>query len=386
MKILMMVYTYYPYTDGLQGVTQYQAEGLTARGHEVTVITTVHPSAPMEETYNGVHILRLNYANRHGIYRGNRKEYIKLVLELSKEMDVVIPIGMQAAQTDWILPYADKLSCKKVLYLHGMADFKWHRHNLVSISSIASKLWNNLRWKTLYFTNIKNMQKFDAIFQLHRFDPACTFCERHHMSRSYVIENSANEAFFEDNLLRPESLPNPYVICVANYLRGKNQKICLEAFYQTSVKNCELVFIGSHETDYLEQLKKWNIELAAKYGERKVHFFVGIPRKEIAGYVKYAEIYLFGSVVEKYPLSIAESMATGVPFITTDVGCVRFLPGGIVIRNVTEMAYFLDMLLKNPQMAEAYGVAGREYAKQHMREAVNIDILEKNLMEVIANE
>lgn len=386
MNVLMMVYTYYPYIDGMQKVTQYQAEGLVKRGHNVTIITTTHPDAPDEEIYNGVRILRLHYVNKHGIYFGNKRDYIKLVIELSSKMDVVIPVGMQAAQTDWILPYVDEILCKKVLYLHGMADFKWHKHNYASVFSVASKIWNNIRWKTLYYTNIKNMKKFDAIFQLHRFDPACVFCEKHHMEKSYVIENSANDLFFKDELPRPQNLPNPYMICVANYLRGKNQKLCLEAFYQSTVKNCELVFIGGEQTDYLEELKKWNKEFSIKYGEKKVHFLTHIPRVEIANYVKNAEIYLFSSVAEKYPLSIAESMAAGIPFITTEVGCVRYLPGGIIIRNVAEMAYFIDFLLAAPQIAKMYGTAGREYAKKFMNEEANIDLLEKYLMEIVNNE
>ena len=39
MKILVSCFTYYPSSNGVQSVTQYQAEGLVQLGHEVTVLT-----------------------------------------------------------------------------------------------------------------------------------------------------------------------------------------------------------------------------------------------------------------------------------------------------------------------------------------------------------
>lgn len=379
----MMVNTYYPYTDGLQGVTQYQAEGLVKRGHDVTVITSFHPDAPESETHNGVHIIRMDYRTVHGVYRGDKNAYVKKVLELSEHMDVVIPIGMQAAQTDWILPHIKEIKCKKVLYLHGMAEFRWHKHNFKSLFSIGSKLWNNIRWRTLYYGSIRHMRQFDAVMQLHRFDPAYTFCEKNRISKCYVIENAVNSDFFADGLLPPETLSGKYVICVANYLRGKNQRMCLEAFYRADSREYELVFIGSEETDYLEELKRYDRELSERYGHRQVRFLVRVPRKEIASYVRNASAYLFSSISEKYPVSIAESMAAGVPFVTTEVGCVRYLPGGLIAKDVKEMAYMLELLLKNRKLAESYGRAGKEYAMKYMNENRNVNLFEQDLMEII---
>ena len=43
MRILICAFTYWPAVDGVQNVTQYQAEGLAARGHDVTVLTGFLP-------------------------------------------------------------------------------------------------------------------------------------------------------------------------------------------------------------------------------------------------------------------------------------------------------------------------------------------------------
>ena len=47
MKIIFTVNTYYPYKDGVSVVTQYLAEGLAQKGHEVLVMTSSCDGAPL---------------------------------------------------------------------------------------------------------------------------------------------------------------------------------------------------------------------------------------------------------------------------------------------------------------------------------------------------
>jgi glycosyltransferase involved in cell wall biosynthesis/SAM-dependent methyltransferase len=59
-KILVVVTYYHPHWTGLTSHAVRVSEGLAARGHEVTVLTTRHASAlPSRETRHGVHVVRL---------------------------------------------------------------------------------------------------------------------------------------------------------------------------------------------------------------------------------------------------------------------------------------------------------------------------------------
>ncbi|NLV73740.1 MAG: glycosyltransferase family 4 protein [Chloroflexi bacterium] len=61
MRILTALTYYYPHWTGLTAFAQRIAEGLAARGHEITVVTSrYNRDLPAEETYNGVHIRRVN--------------------------------------------------------------------------------------------------------------------------------------------------------------------------------------------------------------------------------------------------------------------------------------------------------------------------------------
>jgi glycosyltransferase involved in cell wall biosynthesis len=60
MRVLTVLTYYEPHWTGLTQIARAIAEGLAARGHEVTVLTSRHdPALPREETLRGVRIVRL---------------------------------------------------------------------------------------------------------------------------------------------------------------------------------------------------------------------------------------------------------------------------------------------------------------------------------------
>lgn len=65
MKILVTLTFYHPHWTGLTAYAKHMAEGLAARGHAVTVLTSQHKDElPAEEWINGVHVIRLPYVAR----------------------------------------------------------------------------------------------------------------------------------------------------------------------------------------------------------------------------------------------------------------------------------------------------------------------------------
>ena len=89
MKIIFTVNTYYPYKDGVSVVTQYLAEGLAQKGHEVLVMTSSCDGAPLDEEYHGVKIYRDDIITVHAIHRGDKRKYQHKIIELSKKTDIL---------------------------------------------------------------------------------------------------------------------------------------------------------------------------------------------------------------------------------------------------------------------------------------------------------
>lgn len=366
-RIIFTVSTYYPLSDGVQFVTQYHAEELVRKGYDVYVVTSGNNNFD-EETHNGVKIIRLNIKTKNTIYYGNKKEYRTLINRLIQETDdsTLINVCTQNPFTDWCYMILKNIKCLKILYVHGMYDMKWHFWDFSSLSSFAHKIWNNLRWRLYYsFTMRKFVKQYDKVVNLHAFDLATIFFKKKYKIDSNIIQNAADDIFF---LKRKEEKANKkYIINVSNYMPRKNQKKCLELFYSIENPNdYGLILIGSKKNNYYDNLIKIKKELEAKKGVRNVQILCDISRSETIDYIKDASIYLSTSKWEAYPISIVEAMACGVPFVSSNVGCIKFFPGGIVANSDSEFLYWLNILTAEDDVRESIGEAGKCFAQKTM--------------------
>ena len=60
-------------------------------------------------------------------------------------------------------------------------------------------------------------------------------------------------------------------------------------------------------------------------------------------------------------------MSQGVPFISTDVGNARVLPGGVTISDVSEIHSAIDDLLGDYDKYKTLSLRGREFAFKNCR-------------------
>lgn len=359
-------------------VTQYLAEGLSNLGHEVKIVTSLNTDNTPVEMLNNVKIIRVDLATKYGFPVGNKKLYRDLIVKESKISDVMINVCTQSAFTDVLLKRIDEIKCLKVLYLHGMYDFSWKPYSFHSISSFLKKIWK-LFYYGFYFKRYKkSFQNYDMVTQLHGLCTGYQFFKDKYGIDSEIIGNACDEYFYTGTR---EISAEKYAICVANYFYDKNQEFVLNAFYQSKTsQRMKLIFIGGKETKYLDTLRRLNKGLEKKHGlYDQVVFLVNIDRKKTMDLIKGATMYLFGSNYEMYPISIVESMASGVPFISTDVGCVRGLPGGFVVKNIGEMSYFIDLLFSDPIFNIKLGELGNAYSKVRQRESAKITQLNELL-------
>ena len=381
MKIIITVYTYYPLKDGVQFVTEYHAEGLVKLGHDVTVVTPLHTESPREEIHNGVKIIRMDIKTVHTIHHGDVTEYRNLILQLTEDADVIINVCTQCATTDLIYPLLSRIKCRKVLYMHGMHNFSWkYMIDDRNLSYYMHKLWNDIRWGWMYTRSGKYFHEYDEVLQLHRFDTANIFFKNKYGINCKILENAAESTFFERRSIGTSKSQRPYLVCVANYIPSKNQEMLIKAYYKAQLAfNSELILIGSKKTTYFNKLSLLCEQLSKQDVLKKVRLLYDISREETAVYVQNAAIFLFGSMREVFPISIIESMAAGIPFISTDVGCVRFFPGGVLVRNEDEMTYWIEMLMSEENIRTLMGNIGRAYAQGHMRVDTKVKELENIL-------
>ena len=154
--------------------------------------------------------------------------------------------------------------------------------------------------------------------------------------------NSCETLFFDG--LTDKTVPDkyhirtPYYIYVANYSANKNQVRAVSAFMKSGCSNMELVLVGSSPNHYYSKVRAL---IDASPCRDRIHLLAAIPREDTISLIKNAYASLLTSRSEYFPITLIEGMACGKPFISTDVGVVRNLPGGVVCKTDHELAYWL---------------------------------------------
>jgi len=388
MKVLITVQTYYPKKDGVQNVTEYLAEGLVKKGYEVTVITSNKNIKENQEIHNGVIIKRINLNTKGGFYFGDKKLYKNIIKEETQKCDLMINVCTQNAFTDVILKEIDSYKCKKILYLHGMFDFRFSMCDFSSMHSAINKLWKEVRWFFYYVLNGKYFRKYDCVTQLHEKNYANEFFKKMYNIDSKIIPNAAENVFFEN--IDKNTFEKPfekYLIYVANYDDNKNQKLAIKEFLNSKISNdIGLVLIGSNNNKYYNKLEKYDEKLRKKLNinkeQKPIKMLYGIDRNLISSYVANAELYIMTSKREVFPISIVEAMACGVPYICTDVGIVKYFFGGIISKD-NEISYWIEKVINNQKIKEQLSNLCKIFSKENFRIDAKVDFLDENIKKIV---
>lgn len=364
MRLAISVATYFPEKNGVQFVTQKLAEGLVKDGHSVTVVTRMYEGCENKTNVHGVQVLRCDIKNRFMFHFGNKKEFRRILLEVSQMVDAIIFVCLESVAADWVLDIINFIPCQKVVYMHGMHEFKWKRIDFCGFRNFTFKILRDIRWGIFYTINKKKIGKFDKFIHLHEEDSAYKFFEKRYPGKNYVLENFAEDMFFS-NEYNVYSIGD-YYIYIANYHSGKNQLLLLEAFYLMK-KDFKLVFIGSEKTKYYHKLIERKNELDIRYNKVKdVVFLCNISRNKLPLYLKNAYAFVMTSRSEHFPIAIIESLASGTPYISTDVGIVKFLPGGMIVSDDAEdIAKKMDWLLDDKKKYQKLNEKASNYAQSH---------------------
>lgn len=391
-EILITVQTFYPIEDGVSRVTRYLAEGLVEDGYKVTVITG-NPTNdfPKEELYKNILIKRVNLRTKYGLYFGDKKKYKELIDIESAKADVMINVCTQNAFTDVILKNLGKYDCKKILYMHGMFDFRFHTINFTSFRSIVNKLWKELRWFIYYSLNGLSFKKYDSIVQLHTKDYGTEFFKRKYGLSSCIVGNAVDDEFFSHADCKGFKKPfDKYIIYVARYEDGKNQKLAISEYLKAAIdSSMGLVLIGPEKNKYYVKLKKYIDKCRKHLGlsekEKPIILLHHIDREYISSYVANAYLYLMTSRTEVFPMSIVESIACGVPFISTDVGVVRFLMGGSVAKK-KDLRYWIECYCNDSSIRDRQGDLCRDFASKEFKVRNQIEAIEKEINRIIGKK
>jgi glycosyltransferase involved in cell wall biosynthesis len=348
MKILFTTEHYYPELNGVSLVVKSIAEGLFKRGHDITVATTKIASRNFE-SLNGIKIIEFDITGNSvkGIKerkKGEIKRYKDLLI--NGDYDLICQYAAQTWHTDIAYDLLDYINAKKVLFPCGYSGLALWTKRLF--------YWNYFRKLPFY------LRKYDHIIYHSANYIDKTFGDKHGIKHYSIIPNGIDPNEMQIHTVKFREfykIETKYMLLnVSNHFKLKGHSFVLDAFKLLNRDDATLVIIGNKVFGLRGCYKKC-AQLASN--NQKVLLLESIPREHVISAFHEADIFVFGSKVECFPLVILEAMSTGVPFISTDVGCIKELGGGIVISTSADMAKNINKLLDNIDFRKTLSISGQ---------------------------
>lgn len=383
--LLLTTDDYYPRTGGVPAVSRYLCEGLAQKGYKVTVVTIKYDSLPAKESFNGVDIVRFEiHTTRLKFISGEITEFKNYIQQAN--VDILINECPEALTSRCLHPIlVDLKDVIKILHVHGFGGLFQYPLKI----NFSGRMLKAFKYRLFYFVYLrKYLSLYDLCLCLSEVDSSKTTLEKY-AQRVKILRNAVDDIFFEtsnrENPLLKYAQPTNkrYCLSIANYFPYKNQKGILLEFYKSVNDDISIIFIGKGSSRYFAELIAYNLELEKTYGKKDVFFLSGVAREDIPDILSNATLYLVGSFFEEFSISIIEAMAKGVPFVSTNVGNTRLLPGGVVVESISQMHKSIDLLLNNAELYKECSYRGRAYAMQNCRTEYAVDQLEKYIQDLM---
>ncbi|MFB6116850.1 MAG: glycosyltransferase family 4 protein [Candidatus Nanosalina sp.] len=304
MKIGFLSRTVYPLHGfgGAEKHVYYIVRGLAERGHEVHLfcLDTEADEEDYEELqHENLTLHEVDYRDL-GIDRANFFEFNYLMKEYWDLLD-----NMDVVHASLMFPmtyYSIFRDNNTVVTTHGLEQY---RHNHLRIPLFLPNLVDK-------YAARKHVDRFIALSKGNAED------QKNYLgvsdSQIEIIPNGVDTDFFRPSdtgeIEEKYDLKDNVVVAVSRLVEYKGHGLLVEAVNE--MEDTSLVIAG--DGPFKEELEE-------KAGE-DVHFAGRVPEEELPLYYSLGDVFSLPTFGEGLPLSILESMASGTPVLSTEVGSI----------------------------------------------------------------
>lgn len=262
---------------------------------------------------------------------------------------------------------------KVILTEHGIYPREREEEILGStwIDSDFKKIWIDY----FYYLSKLAYQYSDKIISLFEYNRQIQIEYGAPEDKAIVIPNGVDEKKY--GMIKREKRSGFNVGSILRVVPIKDVKMMIKGFKIASEKipEAKLWLIGPSDED--EEYYEECIKLVENLGLNDKVVFTG--RANVVEYYSFLDLLLLTSISEGQPLSILEGLASGVPFISTDVGNCREIllektdigEAGVIIppTSYTDLALALVQLYHNPEKLKEFSKNGKKIVEKHYSKA-----------------
>jgi len=364
-KILITTFTFQPNKDGIAEAAGLMAFWLAERGHDVVVLTG---SLPERHDFNPHPRIRIQQfeTDVHHLFDAVSQEDSENVRNFIRQEnpDVIFCHCCEIWSATHAEQVFDELNAKTILISHGYTTHLWLPR---ARPPFGLGVWSrNFIMRVIHLPWV--LRHYDRVVFLSQkqdwrrfFDHRIARLTGHHGVRVIPNGTDANPKRIPEEAFCRDYIPGSGLsICyVANYSPRKNQERAIRVFRKAALKDATLVLIGSEFNAYSESIKELDQQLQKTYPDGTVVFLEKLDRPTTLAAYTACDVFLLAADAETQPIVLLEAMAAGQPFVTTNVGCVTELPGGIVANNEAGLSEALVTLQNSPEKRKQLGDLGK---------------------------
>lgn len=237
---------------------------------------------------------------------------VKNVIRIRKLREIIYK-----ESPDLVVSFLGRTNIRMLISTIGMTTKK-----IVSVRNDPEKEYGNSKI-TRFFTNLLFLAADGCVFQTQE---AKLYFWNNNLKKSAIIYNPIDDVFFHTN---KKTTNTHSIVTFGRIEKQKNHKLLIDAFalIVDQYRDSRLYIYGEGQyRDYLEKYCQMNPKISGKV------FFPGNVRN-VNDILASSSMFILSSDYEGMPNALMESMAMGVPSISTDCPCggPRFL-----IRNEEE--------------------------------------------------
>jgi hypothetical protein len=339
MRLALLTPSFLPAYNGMTFATMQHASMLIELGHQVTVVA----SCPKEQRQavtaylheRDINFLPVDISGSGLLYNpilGNAQDVAQQIVSLGLEMVMV------EGKYFWgyhLIPLLRNCKVRIALVSHGAApsQFQW------SIASAAKWLVYGV-YRCSHERRILSALDAVAVLSNHedgeRFSDASLY--RRLGLNPLVVANTSIETVAREVRKTAGESGGLRIALVGDMSRTKNQLAAIGL----AEKNNAISFVRFYfqvENEYSRLVATQ----ANKKGVTSFQYCIGLDREAIIRSLCDIDLILCISKTEAQPLAIIDGLACGLPFLSTPVGCMSSMRGGLV-SEVSEMRGIIQRL------------------------------------------
>ena len=318
-----MLENYYPFIGGAEVLFKNLCEGLAAKGHDVTVLTSRIPGTSPSDLVNGVRIVRINTPRR-----GSRYWFtflaIPAAIRLAASSDIVHTTTYNGAFPAWLSARIRGKKC--VITILEIIGLGWKE--MAGMSLLSSSLH---RWLEDVIISLH----FDHFIAISGYTAECLKRYAKDNSRISVIYPGIDYTLFDPQssdgkeVRRKLNIEDEFIYMFfgrPGISKGAEYLVQAIPHISKSVANSKFLLILAREpaagyrniTAMIETLGITN----------SVILLDPVPRRELPGYIAAADCVVVPSLSEGFGFSAAEACAMEKPVVASNVASLPEVVSG----------------------------------------------------------